>query len=44
VQIADWSAVRRHAEITVFNDLYRTFYGDAAANIAKWIEVNATSA
>ena len=28
----------------VTEDLYRTFYGDAAANIAKWIEVNATSA
>ena len=27
----------------VTEDLYRTFYGDAAANIAKWIEVNATS-
>ena len=25
-------------------DLYRTFYGDAAANIAKWLEVNAASA
>jgi phosphoglycerate dehydrogenase-like enzyme len=28
----------------VTEDLYRTFYGDAAANIAKWIEVNATAA
>jgi phosphoglycerate dehydrogenase-like enzyme len=28
----------------VTEDLYRTFYGDAAANTAKWIEVNATSA
>ena len=28
----------------VTEDLYRTFYGDAAANIAKWLEVNATSA
>jgi phosphoglycerate dehydrogenase-like enzyme len=28
----------------VTEDLYRTFYGDAAANIAKWIKVNATSA
>ena len=28
----------------VTEDLYRTFYGDAAANIAKWIEANATSA
>jgi phosphoglycerate dehydrogenase-like enzyme len=27
----------------VTEDLYRTFDGDAAANIAKWIEVNATS-
>jgi phosphoglycerate dehydrogenase-like enzyme len=27
----------------VTEDLYRTFYGDAAANIAKWLEVNATS-
>jgi phosphoglycerate dehydrogenase-like enzyme len=27
----------------VSEDLYRTFYGDAAANIAKWMEVNATS-
>src|SRR5258707_654677 len=27
----------------VTEDLYRTFYGDAAANIAKWIEANATS-
>ena len=28
----------------VTEDLYRTFYGDAAASIAKWIEANATSA
>jgi phosphoglycerate dehydrogenase-like enzyme len=28
----------------VTEDLYRTFYGDAAANIAKWLEANATSA
>ena len=28
----------------VTEDLYRTFYGDAAANIAKWLESNATSA
>jgi phosphoglycerate dehydrogenase-like enzyme len=28
----------------VTDDLYRTFYGDAAANIAKWLEVNAASA
>ena len=28
----------------VTEDLYRIFYGDAAANIAKWLEVNATSA
>ncbi|WP_312015201.1 D-2-hydroxyacid dehydrogenase family protein [Bradyrhizobium lablabi] len=28
----------------VTEDLYRTFYGDAATNIAKWIEANATSA
>ena len=28
----------------VSEDLYRTFYGDAAANIAKWLEVNAASA
>ena len=28
----------------VTEDLYRTFYGDAAASIAKWLEVNATSA
>ena len=28
----------------VTEDLYRTFYGDAAANIAKWLEVNARSA
>ena len=28
----------------VSEDLYRTFYGDAAANIAKWMKVNATSA
>ena len=28
----------------VTDDLYRTFYGDAAATIAKWIEVNVTSA
>ena len=27
----------------VTEDLYRTFYGDAAANIAKWLEANATS-
>jgi len=27
----------------VTEDLYRTFYGDAAANIAKWIEANATA-
>jgi phosphoglycerate dehydrogenase-like enzyme len=28
----------------VTEDLYRIFYGDAAANITKWLEVNATSA
>jgi phosphoglycerate dehydrogenase-like enzyme len=28
----------------VTEDLYRTFYSDAAANIAIWIEANATSA
>jgi phosphoglycerate dehydrogenase-like enzyme len=28
----------------VTEDLYRTFYGDAATNIAKWLEANATSA
>jgi phosphoglycerate dehydrogenase-like enzyme len=28
----------------VTEDLYRTFYGDAAANIAKWLEANANSA
>jgi phosphoglycerate dehydrogenase-like enzyme len=28
----------------VTEDLYRTFYGDAAAGIAKWLEANATSA
>src|SRR5271169_5768230 len=28
----------------VSEDLYRTFYGDAAANITKWVEANATSA
>lgn len=28
----------------VTEDLYRTFYGDAAANIAKWLEANATPA
>ena len=28
----------------VTDDLYRTFYGDAAANIAKWLEANANSA
>jgi phosphoglycerate dehydrogenase-like enzyme len=27
----------------VTEDLYRTFYGEAAANIAKWLEANATS-
>ena len=27
----------------VAEDLYRTFYGDAAANIEKWIEANAAS-
>jgi phosphoglycerate dehydrogenase-like enzyme len=27
----------------VTEDLYRTFYGDAAANITKWLEANATS-
>ena len=27
----------------VTEDLYRTFYGDAAANIAKWLEANATT-
>ncbi len=26
----------------VTEDLYRTFYGDAAANITKWLEANAT--
>ena len=28
----------------VSEDLYRTFYGDAAASIAKWLEVNAPAA
>ena len=28
----------------VTEDLYRTFYGDAAASIRKWLAVNATSA
>lgn len=28
----------------VTEDLYRTFYGDAAANIAKWLEANAPAA
>jgi phosphoglycerate dehydrogenase-like enzyme len=28
----------------VTEDLYRTFYGDAATNIAKWLEANATTA
>jgi len=28
----------------VSEDLYRTFYGDAADSIAKWLEVNAASA
>jgi phosphoglycerate dehydrogenase-like enzyme len=28
----------------VTEDLYRTFYGDAAASIAKWLKANATSA
>jgi hypothetical protein len=28
----------------VTEDLYRAFYGDAAANIARWFDVNATSA
>jgi phosphoglycerate dehydrogenase-like enzyme len=28
----------------VTEDLYRTFYGDAAANITKWLEANAPSA
>src|SRR6201993_4002559 len=28
----------------VTEDLYRTFYGDAAANIAKWLEASATAA
>jgi phosphoglycerate dehydrogenase-like enzyme len=28
----------------VTEDLYRTFYGDAAASIAKWLEANATVA
>ena len=28
----------------VTEDLYRTFYGDAAADIAKWIEVKAAAA
>jgi phosphoglycerate dehydrogenase-like enzyme len=28
----------------VTEDLYRTFYGDAAASITKWLEANATSA
>src|SRR6266481_5306167 len=32
------------AAVDVFEDLYRTFYGDAAANITKWLEANATSA
>ena len=28
----------------VTEELYRTFYGDAAANIATWLEANAASA
>src|SRR4029077_20451379 len=28
----------------VTENLYRTFYGDAAANIAKWLQANPTSA
>jgi phosphoglycerate dehydrogenase-like enzyme len=28
----------------VTEDLYRTFYGDVAANITEWVEANATSA
>jgi phosphoglycerate dehydrogenase-like enzyme len=28
----------------VTEDLYRTFYGDAADNIAKWLEANASAA
>ena len=28
----------------VTEDLYRTFYGDAATSIANWLENNATSA
>jgi phosphoglycerate dehydrogenase-like enzyme len=28
----------------VTEDLYRTFYGDAAGNIAKWLEASATAA
>jgi len=28
----------------VTEDLYRTFYGDAAANITKWLEANAAAA
>jgi phosphoglycerate dehydrogenase-like enzyme len=102
LRLADWSAVRRHAEITRFvntsrgplvdevaliealqthriagaavdvfeaeplapdhpfrklenvlatphigyvtEDLYRTFYGDVAANNTEWVEANATSA
>ena len=27
----------------VTEDLYRTFYGDAAANIAQWLENNAAA-
>jgi len=28
----------------VTEDLYRTFYGDAAASIAKWLEASAAAA
>jgi phosphoglycerate dehydrogenase-like enzyme len=27
----------------VTEDLYRTFYGDAAANVAQWLEKNAST-
>ena len=48
--MADWTPVSQRTEISVFtdhlsdpdigftDDLYRTFYGDAAASIASWLD------
>ena len=42
LSLADWSVLEARAGF-VTEDLYRTFYGDAAAAIAAWIEKQAPS-